>query len=44
MPHCPIPGLSLFDVIDPVSVEGLEAAAAYVEKLQLDAREVTIAA
>jgi hypothetical protein len=42
----PDTGQSLFDIIasggrDPLSFPGLEAAAAYVEKLQFDARKVT---
>jgi pimeloyl-ACP methyl ester carboxylesterase len=41
----PDPGQSLFDIIassgsDPLSIAGLEPAAAYVEKLQFDARKI----
>ena len=42
----PDPGQSLFDIIaaggrDPFSFPGLEAASAYVEKLQFDTRKIT---
>jgi pimeloyl-ACP methyl ester carboxylesterase len=43
----PDPGQALFDIlasagIDPVSVPGLEPAAAFVEKLQFDSRKIAL--